>query len=71
MGRRMETRNLHSPEVEELLGGKLPFVARHGVTLALAVLMVLGTLFFFYGGVPRRMMLGIASHIMDQMKFKF
>lgn len=40
----------HCPEVEDLMGGKMPFVTRYGITLTVGVLLVIGVVLFFSDG---------------------
>lgn len=38
----------HCPEVEDLMGVKMPFVTRYGITLTVGVLPVVGIALFFF-----------------------
>lgn len=50
----MKTNDIHShcPEVENLMGGRMPFVTLHGITLVALVLIVVAGILMLSDGTP-------------------
>ncbi len=68
----MKTDNMHPhcPEVENLMGGKMPFVTRCGITLVALVFLLIVVILLLSDGVPQQLMRGIAKHTIEQIKLK-
>lgn len=66
------TRDLHRhcPEVENLMGGKMPFVTQHGITLVVVVLIVIAVILLLSGEVSRELMKSIVEHTIEQVTSK-
>lgn len=68
----MKTKDIHShcPEVEKLMGGKMPFVTRHGITIVAIILAtVVGTM-LLSKGISQQLMRDIVEHTIEQIKSK-
>lgn len=68
----METKDIHShcPEVEGLMGGKMPFVTRHGITIVALVLVAVVILLLLTKGTSQQLMMEMLEHTMEQIKSK-
>lgn len=68
----MESKDIrrHCPEVDRLMGGKLPFVTRYGITLVAVALAVVVVLLLLSGGEPHRLMMQTIDHTLDQIRSK-
>lgn len=58
----------HCPEVENLIGGKMPFVTRWGVALVVIIILSIAALFSLYEGVSRHLMIEMIKNIVEQIK---
>lgn len=47
---------LHCPEVENLMGGKMPFITRYGITLVVVALIAVVFILYISGGSPHQLM---------------
>lgn len=63
--------NQHCPEVETLMGGKMPFVTRHGITLVAIVLIIASVFILISDGVPHHFLKEAATHIIEHIKMNF
>lgn len=66
----METGNnirRHCPEVEELMGGRMPFVTRYGITLVVIVLAVVVGMLFVSGGQLQQFIREMIDHTVKQI----
>lgn len=60
----------HSPEVEQLMQGRLPFVTRHGITWVIVILVVACSLVLLTEGDSQRLMKQMIDHTVEQIKAK-
>lgn len=60
----------HSPEVEQLMQGRLPFVTRHGITWVIVILVVMCSLILLTEGDSQRLMKQMIDHTVEQIKTK-
>lgn len=69
----MESKDIrrHCPEVDRLMGGKLPFVTRYGITLVAVALAVVVVLLLLSRGELHRLMMQAIDHTLDQIRSKF
>lgn len=65
----MKTNDIHShcPEVENLMGGKMPFVTQHGITLVALVLIVVAGILMLSDGTPQQLMKEMVRHTVEQI----
>lgn len=65
----METNNMnrHCPEVEKLMGGKMPFVTRCGITLVLLVIFIVMVFLLLSEGTSQRLMKEMIKHTIEQI----
>lgn len=63
----IDNMHIHCPEVEELMGGKMPFVTRHGITLVALVLVIIVTVLCLHKGPMRRLMKDMVEWIGPQI----
>lgn len=68
----MKDKNIrrHCPEVEKLMGGKMPFVTRHGITLVLLTLILVAIILFSSKGAPQQLMEEIIEYTLGQITSK-
>lgn len=66
----MKEEKQHCPEVERLMGGRLPFVTRHGITIVAVILVLVCAGLLWSGGAPRQLMEDIMEHTVQQIKNK-
>lgn len=68
----METNNIHRhcTEVESLMGGKSPFVTRHGITIVALGLLVIVTILLFSEGASQQLMKEMIKHTIEQVTSK-
>ena len=66
----MKKESLHSPEVERLLGGRLPLVTRHGITIVALLMALAFAVVAWQGGMPERLVKGIVEQTVRQIKEK-
>ncbi len=62
--------NQHCPEVETLMGSKMPFVTRHGITLVVIVLLIVSVFVLISDVVPHYFLKEVTSNIIEQIKMK-
>lgn len=69
----MKTSDLHRhcPEVENLMGGKMPFVTQHGITFVVLVLIVIAVILFLSGEASHELMKRIIEHTIEQITSKY
>lgn len=61
---------LHCPEVESLMGGKMPFITRYGITLVLVALIAIVFMLYISGGSPHQLMREMIENTLEQIKLK-
>lgn len=68
----MEKNNIrrHCPEVENLTGGKMPFVTRFGITIVALVLVLVVGLLFLSKGASHQLAIDIVEHTVRQISSK-
>lgn len=68
----MDTSNIrqHCPEVETLMGGKMPFITRYGITLVLIAIIVVVSVLFVSGGSAHQLMREMIENTLEQIKVK-
>lgn len=69
----METRNnirQHCPEVEKLMGGKIPIITRYGITLVVVIIIVIVVSLLVLGGSPQQLMKEMIEHTFEQMRVR-
>lgn len=69
----MEKRNdihLHCPEVEYLMGGKMPFITRYGITLVVVALIAVVFMLYVAGGSPHQLMKEMIENTLEQIRVK-
>ena len=66
----MKEEQQHCPEVERLMGGRLPFVTRHGITIVAVILVLVCAGLLWAGGASRQLMEDIMEHTVQQIKNK-
>ncbi len=64
-----KTRN-HCPEVDKLMKGKMPFITRHGITLLVAVLIVIAFILFLSKGAEQQLMKDMIDYTLKQISTK-
>ena len=57
----------HCPEVENLMGGSMPFVTQHGITLVALVLIVVAGILMLSDGTPQQLMKEMIRHTVEQI----
>ena len=60
----------HCPEVETLMGGKMPFITRFGITLVIIVIIVVVSILFVSGGSSHQLMKEMIENTLEQIKVK-
>ena len=63
----MKQRNLHCPEVERLMNGKLPFVTLHGITIVIIVIILSCACLWCTGGKAWQITSDMIMHILIRM----
>ena len=66
----LHSNRMHSPEVEQLMQGRLPFVTRHGITWVIVILVVACSLVLLTEGDSQRLMKQMIDHTVEQIKSK-
>lgn len=66
----MKQQKQHCPEVERLMGGRLPFVTRHGITIVVMVLALVCIVLMWSGGPSQQLVRDIMKHTIHQIKNK-
>ena len=66
----MKQQKQHCPEVERLMGGRLPFVTRYGITIVVIVMALVGAGLLLSGGPSQQLMRDIMEHTVQQIKNK-
>ena len=66
----MKKQELHSPEVERLMRGRLPFVTRHGITIVALLMALVCAGLFRWGGLPGQLMKEIVEQTVQQIAKK-
>jgi hypothetical protein len=61
---------LHCPEVESLMGGKMPFITRYGITLVVVALIAIVFMLYISGGSPHQLMREMIENTLEQIKLK-
>lgn len=69
----MEKKNIcrHCPEAEQLMGTNIPFVTRHGVTVVLLVMIILGICFMLSDGPMQQLVKDILCYTIEQIISRF
>ncbi len=62
-----ERNDRHCAEVKELMGGKMPFVTRHGITIVIAVIDIVVGLLSFMDGEVAELVRGLLGRISVQI----
>ena len=60
----------HCPEVEKLMGGKMPFITRYGITLVIVALIAVVFMLFILGGSSQQLMKEMIENTLQQIKVK-
>ena len=60
----------HCPEVDNLMGGKMPFITRYGITLVVAALIAVVSILYVFGGSPHQLMKEMIENTLEQIKVK-
>ena len=68
----MDTSNIrqHCPEVETLMGGKMPFITRYGITLVVVALIAVVFILYISGGSPHQLMKEMIESTLEQRRLK-
>ena len=68
----MDTSNIrqHCPEVETLMGGKMPFITRYGITLVVVALIAVVSMLYVSGGSPHQLMKEMIENTLEQIRVK-
>lgn len=61
---------LHCPEVENLMGGKMPFVTRYGITIVVIAIIAVGIMLYISGGSTHQLMKEMIVNTLEQIKIK-
>lgn len=61
---------LHCPEVESLMGGKMPFITRYGITLVVVALIAIVFMLYISGGSLHQLMREMIENTLEQIKLK-
>ena len=68
---RKEQTRQHCPEVERLMGGRLPFVTRHGVTVIAILMITAGICLLMSHGYNQQLAREILSYTIEQITSKY
>ena len=60
----------HSPEVERLMSGKLPFVTRHGITIVALILVLVGIILYLTEGSSQKLMRELINFTIGEIRLK-
>jgi hypothetical protein len=60
----------HCPEVESLMGGKMPFITRYGITLVVISIAIVVFLLLISGGSAQKLMKEMIEKTLEQIKLK-
>ena len=60
----------HCPEVDNLMGGKMPFITRYGITLVVVALIAVVSMLYVSGGSPHQLMKEMIENTLEQIKVK-
>lgn len=60
----------HSPEVEQLIQGKLPFVTRHGITCIIIILFVVCAAILLTEGAFQQLIKQMIDYTIEHIKSK-
>ncbi|MGM9674179.1 MAG: hypothetical protein ACI3X9_01755 [Bacteroidaceae bacterium] len=63
----MKQRNLHCPEVERLMSGKLPFVTLHGITIVIIIIILACVCLWCTGGKAWQITSDMIAHVLERM----
>ncbi len=66
----LHSNRMHSPEVEQLMQGRLPFVTRHGITWVIIALVAICSMVMMTEGTPQQLMKQMIDHTVEQIKSK-
>lgn len=69
MKKRIDIRQ-HCPEVENLMGGKMPFITRYGITLVIIILIAIFFVLLISGGSLNILMKEMIEKTLEQVKVK-
>ncbi len=58
----------HCPEVENLMGGKMPFVTRWGIVLVVIIILSIVAIFSLSEGTSQHLMNNMIKHTIEQIK---
>lgn len=61
----------HCPEVEKLMGAKMPLVTRYGITFVVLVLLAILVIMLLSGGDIQQLAKELIKHTIEQIRFKF
>lgn len=70
MRKRIDIRQ-HCPEVEKLMGGKMPFVTRYGITIVAIVIFSVAVILFLSEGTFQMLIRKIIKYTIEQMEGKY
>lgn len=60
----------HCPEVENMMGGKMPFITRYGIALVAFSFLVVALL-LMSEGTSLQLMKEMVKHVMEQLMSKY
>lgn len=61
----------HCLEVEKLMGAKMPFLTRHGISIVVFVLLAILATMLLSGGDTQQLARELIRHTVEQIKNKF
>ena len=61
----------HCPEVEKLMGAKLPFITRYGIPIVVFVLLAILATMLLSGGDTQQLARELIKHTIEQIRLKF
>lgn len=66
----MNNMHRHCPEVENLMGGKMPFVTRYGITLVTLIILVAVLFLLLSEGTSQQLIKEMIEHTVKQITNK-
>ncbi len=60
----------HCPEVERLMGGRSPFITRHGITIVAIVMLLAGIALLLSDGPVHQLMTEVLDYTIHQISSK-
>lgn len=65
-----QNRQAHSPEVDKLMKGTMPFVTRYGITLVILVLVIIFIVLFLSDSPAHQLLQDMIEHTKKQIYTK-